>query len=200
MVHEVFGRGNEFARKITYRVTKTNSTELINEFRNSYYPRIVVTVDMLLGIDVKPVEVIVFMRSVKSRVLFEQIIGLGCLTISDEAFGAVTPDAYRKTRYVVVDAVGVTEQLDIEASPPALSELRVWKGVFCGSLALFVIGWTRRWLTPALADLQIVGRINIVVPPVRRFLFSENDSGNTGVIRQRHDKNELLTQHFRSHA
>ncbi|MBV6416870.1 MAG: hypothetical protein CMLOHMNK_01488 [Steroidobacteraceae bacterium] len=74
ILREEFGRGNEFAQKITYRTTGTKPEELIKAFRTSYYPRIAVTVDMIAtGTDIKPVEIVVFMRSVKSRSFFEQM-------------------------------------------------------------------------------------------------------------------------------
>ena len=68
ILREEFGKGNEFAQKITYRTTGVTPKELIKAFRNSYHPRIAVTVDMIAtGTDIKPVEIVVFMRAVKSR-------------------------------------------------------------------------------------------------------------------------------------
>ena len=61
------------------------------------------------GTDIKPVEVIFFMRNVRSRSFFEQMKGRGVRTISSTDFNAVTPDASNKDRFVIVDAVGVTE-------------------------------------------------------------------------------------------
>jgi type I restriction enzyme R subunit len=76
ILREEFGRGNEFAQKITYRTTGANPEQLIKDFRTAYYPRIAVTVDMIAtGTDIKPVEIVVFMRSVKSRSFFEQMKG-----------------------------------------------------------------------------------------------------------------------------
>ncbi|MEI2679652.1 MAG: helicase-related protein [Burkholderiaceae bacterium] len=78
ILREEFGRGNEFAQKITYRTTGAKPEDLIKAFRTSYYPRIAVTVDMIAtGTDIKPVEIVVFMRSVKSRSFFEQMKGRG---------------------------------------------------------------------------------------------------------------------------
>lgn len=72
IVREEFGRGNEFCQKITYRTTGAKPEDLIAAFRNSYYPRIVVTVDMIAtGTDIKPLEIVMFMRAVKSRSYFE---------------------------------------------------------------------------------------------------------------------------------
>ena len=97
-------------QKITYRTTGARPEDLITQFRNSFNPRIVVTVDMIAtGTDIKPVEVVFFMRNVRSRNFFEQMKGRGVRTISATDFNAVTPDAGGKDRFVIVDAVGVTE-------------------------------------------------------------------------------------------
>ena len=111
VVREEFGRGNEFAVKITYRTTGVKPETLIQEFRNSYNPRIAVTVDMIAtGTDIRPVECVFFMRDVKSRVLFEQMKGRGARVISETDLQGVTKDTRCKTQFVVVDAVGVTER------------------------------------------------------------------------------------------
>ena len=110
MVRQEFDKGNDFCQKITYRTTGVKPEDLITSFRNSYNPRIAVTVDMIAtGTDIKPVEVVVFMRNVRSRNFFEQMKGRGVRTISSTDFKAVTPDALNKDRFVIVDAVGVTE-------------------------------------------------------------------------------------------
>ena len=91
----------------------------MQQFRNSMYPRIVVTVDMIAtGTDVKPLECLVFMRSVKSRTYFEQMIGRGVRVIDDTDFQAVTDDAKSKDRFIVVDAVGVTDTSLVERLDP----------------------------------------------------------------------------------
>ena len=110
IVREVFGKGNQFATKITYRTRDGKPEDLLQAFRNSMYPRIVVTVDMIAtGTDVKPLECLVFMRSVKSRTYFEQMLGRGVRVIDDTDFQSVTDDAKRKDRFIVVDAVGVMD-------------------------------------------------------------------------------------------
>jgi type I restriction enzyme R subunit len=110
MVREVFGKGNQFATKITYRTRDGKPEDLLQAFRNSMYPRIVVTVDMIAtGTDVKPLECLVFMRSVRSRTYFEQMIGRGVRIIDSTTFQSVTDDAKSKDRFVVVDAVGVMD-------------------------------------------------------------------------------------------
>ncbi len=109
-VREEFNKSNDFCRKITYKTTGASPETLLTSFRNSYHPRIVVTVDMIAtGTDIKPVEVVFFMRNVQSRSFFEQMKGRGVRTISATDFNAVTPDAANKDRFVIVDAVGVTE-------------------------------------------------------------------------------------------
>ncbi len=110
IVREVFDKGNDFCQKITYKTTGVTAEELLSRFRISYDPRIVVTVDMIAtGTDIKPVEIVFFMRNVRSRGFFEQMKGRGVRTISSTDFEAVTPDAKDKLRFVIVDAVGVTE-------------------------------------------------------------------------------------------
>ena len=110
IVREVFDKGNDFCQKITYKTTGVTAEELLSRFRNSYDPRIVVTVDMIAtGTDIKPVEIVFFMRNVRSRSFFEQMKGRGVRTISTTDFEGVTPDAKNKLRFVIVDAVGVTE-------------------------------------------------------------------------------------------
>jgi type I restriction enzyme R subunit len=118
IIRDEFGRGNDFCTKITYKTTGKPSAVLIQEFRNSYQPRIAVTVDMIAtGTDIKPVEIVMFMRAVKSRVLFEQMKGRGVRVIDPTELQAVTPDAVRKTHFVIVDCVGVTESAIGETHP-----------------------------------------------------------------------------------
>ena len=110
IVRDEFGRGNDFCQKITYKVTGADPRDLLQAFRNSYNPRIVVTVDMIAtGTDIKPVEIVMFMRAVKSRVLFEQMKGRGVRVIDANDLKGVTPDADTKTHFVIVDCVGITE-------------------------------------------------------------------------------------------
>ena len=114
-VREVFGKGNDFAAKITYNAR--NAKEQLQALRTSPSLRIAVTVDMIAtGTDVKPLECVFFMRDVRSAQYFEQMKGRGARTIADADFQSVTPDAQTKTRFVIVDAVGVTEHDFVE--PP----------------------------------------------------------------------------------
>ena len=118
IIREEFGKGNDFCKKITYRTTGEKPEDLIQSFRNSYNPRIAVTVDMVsTGTDIKPLECLLFMRNVKSRVYFEQMKGRGTRVISSTDLRAVTSDAYNKTHYVIVDAIGVCEEDKTDSRP-----------------------------------------------------------------------------------
>jgi type I restriction enzyme R subunit len=115
IAREEFGKGNDFCQKITYKVTGAKPEDLIAAFRNSYNPRIAVTVDMIAtGTDVKPLEILLFMRQVQSRGLFEQMLGRGTRVISATDLQAVTPDAGEKTRFVLIDAVGVVDHPKVD--------------------------------------------------------------------------------------
>lgn len=117
IVRDEFGKGNEFCQKITYRTTGRKPEDLIAEFRRSYFPRIAVTVDMIAtGTDIKPLEIVFFMRSVKSRLFFEQMKGRGVRVISATDFQIVTPDG-TKDHFVIVDAVGVCEACKTDTKP-----------------------------------------------------------------------------------
>jgi len=118
IVREVFGRGNDFAKKITYKTDGADPEQLIRQFRTDYNPRIAVTVDMIAtGTDVKPLEVLIFLRDVKSALYFEQMKGRGARTITPTQLRQVTPDAEEKTRFVLVDATGVTESMKHVSQP-----------------------------------------------------------------------------------
>jgi len=118
IVREEFGKGNEFCKKITYKTTGDKPENLIASFRNSYNPRIAVSVDMIsTGTDIRPLECLLFMRDVKSRVYFEQMKGRGTRVISSTDLKAVTPDTEHKTHFIIVDAVGVTESDKTESRP-----------------------------------------------------------------------------------
>lgn len=114
IVREEFGEGNEFCRKITYSADKPET--VLSNFRNSYYPRIAVTVDMIAtGTDVKPIECLIFMRDVRSKNYFEQMKGRGTRTLGKDDLQKVTPSATEaKDHFVIVDAVGVTKSKKTE--------------------------------------------------------------------------------------
>lgn len=108
---EVFGHTGEndpFVQKITYSAGDSN--ELIRHFRNDKEFRIAVTCTLVAtGTDVKPLEVVMFMRDVQSLPLYVQMKGRGVRTIGDEQLRNVTPNAFSKDCFYLVDAVGVTE-------------------------------------------------------------------------------------------
>jgi len=142
IIREEFGRGNDFCQKITYKSgvvripvkrklpdgTEVDDYEYksggitaeqrLSDFRNSYNPRIAVTVDMIAtGTDVRPLEVVLFLRDVKSRNLFEQMKGRGARIVKPDELRGVTPDATAKTHFVIVDAVGVCESELVDTHP-----------------------------------------------------------------------------------
>jgi type I restriction enzyme R subunit len=118
IIREEFGKGNDFCKKITYRTTGEKTEDLIASFRNSYNPRIAVTVDMIsTGTDIRPLECLLFMRDVRSNVYFEQMKGRGTRTISSTDLKAVTPGTESKTHFVIVDAVGVCESDKTDSRP-----------------------------------------------------------------------------------
>jgi type I restriction enzyme, R subunit len=118
MVRLEFGKGNDFCQKITYRTTGDKPENLLAAFRNSYEPRIVVTVDMIAtGTDIKPLEIVMFLRAVKSRTYFEQMKGRGVRVINPTDLQQVTPDATSKSHFVLVDCVGISTEEMIDQPP-----------------------------------------------------------------------------------
>jgi len=136
-VREEFGEGNQFCKKITYKIEE-DPKSVLAQFRNDYYPRIAVTVDMIAtGTDVKPLECLLFMRDVKSRNYFEQMKGRGTRTLDADSLKKVTPSATSaKTHYVIVDAIGVTKSLKTASQPlitkPGVSLKNLAMGVMMG--------------------------------------------------------------------
>lgn len=116
IVREEFGEGNDFCKKITYNVKNEDPEYILQQFRTSYYPRIAVTVDMIAtGTDVKPIEVLIFMRDVRSRNYFQQMIGRGTRSFSKDELVKVTPSAkINKERFYIIDAVGVFKSVKVD--------------------------------------------------------------------------------------
>ena len=137
IVREEFGEGNDFCQKITYSAEKPES--VLSSFRNSYYPRIAVTVDMIAtGTDVKPIECLVFMRDVRSKNYFEQMKGRGTRVLSKDDLQKVTPSATgNKDHFVIVDAVGVTKSKKSDTRPlerkPSVSMKELMMNVALGA-------------------------------------------------------------------
>jgi type I restriction enzyme R subunit len=117
IVREVYGQGNAFCRKVTY--TAEDPDSILASFRNDYHPRIAVTVDMIAtGTDVKPLEVLLFMRDVRSRNYYEQMKGRGTRSLSFDDLRRVSNSAdSAKTRFVLIDAVGVERSLKTDSRP-----------------------------------------------------------------------------------
>lgn len=98
IVREEFGRGNDFCKRITYGTTSEKADELIKRFRNNYDPRVAVTVDVIsTGTDIRPLECLIFLRDVHSRVYFDQMKGRGTRTMQPSDLQLVTEDAPAKT-------------------------------------------------------------------------------------------------------
>ena len=120
---EVFGRGDDFAKKITYttRQAGEDPEQLIRDFRTSPRLRVAVTVDMIAtGTDVRALECVIFLRDVSSPILFEQMKGRGARTIDPTELQAVTPEAdetVRKSSFLLIDAVGVTDHPKNDSKP-----------------------------------------------------------------------------------
>ncbi|WP_116125842.1 DEAD/DEAH box helicase family protein [Lewinella sp. IMCC34183] len=117
-VREEFGQGNDFCKKVTYK-SDEDPKSVLNQFRNSWNPRVAVTVDMIAtGTDVKPLEVLLFLRDVKSSNYFEQMKGRGTRTIDFDALRDVSGTAkHAKTHFVIIDAVGATESKKTVSRP-----------------------------------------------------------------------------------
>ena len=117
IIREEFDEGNDFCKKVTYKAEE-DPKSVLNRFRNSYYPRIAVTVDMIAtGTDVKPLEVLLFMRDVRSINYFEQMKGRGTRTINNDSLQLVSKTAKSKTHFVIVDAVGATKSKKTDSRP-----------------------------------------------------------------------------------
>lgn len=118
VVREEFGEENKFCKKITYR-SEEDPKSVLSDFRNSYHPRIAVTVDMIAtGTDIRPLEVLVFMRDVKSKSYYEQMKGRGTRTLGIEELRKVSKTAkYAKDHFVIIDAIGVESSQKTDSRP-----------------------------------------------------------------------------------
>lgn len=138
MVREVYGQGNAFCKKVTYRAEEDADTVLAS-FRNDYHPRVAVTVDMIAtGTDVRPLEVLLFMRDVRSKGYYEQMKGRGVRSLDADSLQRVSGSAEgAKTRFVLIDAVGVEKSCKTESRPlekkPGLPLKDLLQGVAMGS-------------------------------------------------------------------
>lgn len=107
---EIFCEGNDFCKKITY-TSEENEQSLLYSYRSEYNPRMAVTVSKIAtGTDVKAIEILIFMRDIKSENYYEQMLGRARRTLGKEELIQSSPSArFPKLGYVIVDAVGVTK-------------------------------------------------------------------------------------------
>ena len=176
IVREEFGEGNEFCKKITY--SAENPESVLSSFRNDYYPRIAVTVDMIAtGTDVKPIECLIFMRDVRSKNYFEQMKGRGTRTLSRDDLQKVTPSATEnKDHFVIVDAVGVTKSKKSETRTlerkPSVSMKELLRNVSLGDK-------TEDTLTSLASRLV---RLNSQMTPTERKEFADTVGVSAGKL------------------
>lgn len=118
IAREVYDQGNAFCKKVTYR-SEEDPDSVLSAFRNDYHPRIAVTVDMIAtGTDVKPLEVLLFMRDVRSKGYYEQMKGRGVRSLDADGLKKVSASAEgAKSRFVLIDAVGVEQSCKTESRP-----------------------------------------------------------------------------------
>ncbi len=138
ITRQEFAEENKFCKKITYR-SEEDPKSVLQQFRNSYYPRIAVTVDMIAtGTDIRPLEVLLFMRDVKSRTYYEQMKGRGTRTCSLEELKATGTPAAKMTKdhFVIIDAIGVEKSQKTDSRPlekkPGMSLKEVLEGIHLG--------------------------------------------------------------------
>jgi type I restriction enzyme, R subunit len=138
ILREVYGQGNAFCKKVTYRAEE-DTDSILSAFRNDYNPRIAVTVDMIAtGTDVKPLEVLLFMRDVRSKGYYEQMKGRGVRSLDADSLKRVSGSAEgAKSRFVLIDAVGVEKSCKTESRPlekrPGVPLKDLLQGVAMGS-------------------------------------------------------------------
>lgn len=138
ILREVYGQGNAFCKKVTYKAEDDPDSTLAS-FRNDYNPRIAVTVDMIAtGTDVKPLEVLLFMRDVRSKGYYEQMKGRGVRSLDADGLKRVSNSADgAKTRFALIDAVGVEKSLKTDSRPlekkPGVLLKDLLQGVAMGS-------------------------------------------------------------------
>lgn len=148
VVQELFGCAPDdpFVQKITY--TAPNVAERIKQFRLSPELRVVSTVTMLsTGADNQGIELLVFLTDVHSSVLYQQMLGRGVRTISDDHLRQLTPNATHKDCCIVIDAVGVSEhqhylpRIDLTKREPVPSLEFLFKELSCGVLTDNNLSW-----------------------------------------------------------
>lgn len=187
IVREEFNEENKFCKKITYRSAEDPKT-VLSQFRNGYYPRVAVTVDMIAtGTDIRPLEVLLFMRDVKSKSYYEQMKGRGTRTCSVEELKLKgTPSAkYSKDHFVIIDAIGVESSQKTDSRPlekkPGMSLKDVLQNVAMGN--------TQEEILTTLANRLI--RLDRQINETEKTKFAEQAQGHT----INHVVKELLNAH-----
>lgn len=182
IVREEFDERSDFCKKITYQ-SKEDPKTILSQFRNDYYPRVAVTVDMIAtGTDIRPLEVLLFMRDVKSRSYYEQMKGRGTRTCSLEELKAKgTPSAkYAKDHFVIIDAIGVEQSQKTDSRPlekaPSVSLKEV--------LQRIAVGDRSEEMMSTLANRLL--RLDKQINDYEKQLFEEksNGKGISEVVRQ----------------
>ncbi len=175
IIREEFAEENKFCKKITYKSEEDPKT-VLSQFRNDYYPRIAVTVDMIAtGTDIRPLEVLVFMRDVKSRSYYEQMKGRGTRTCSLEQLKATgTPSAkFTKDHFVIIDAIGVETSQKTDSRPlekkPGMSMKDLLQNVAMGN--------TQEDILSTLANRLI--RLDKLINEKEKTNFAEQANGHT---------------------
>ena len=175
IVREEFAEQNKFCKKITYR-SEEDPKSILQQFRNSYYPRVAVTVDMIAtGTDIRPLEVLLFMRDVKSRSYYEQMKGRGTRTCSiEELKSSGTPAAkFTKDHFVIIDAIGVEKSQKTDSRPlekkPGMSLKEVIESVHMGN--------TDEAMLTTLANRLI--RLDKQINEKEKMAFAEKAEGQT---------------------
>ncbi len=175
IVREEFAEENKFCKKITYK-SEEDPKSVLSQFRNDYYPRIAVTVDMIAtGTDIRPLEVLVFMRDVKSRSYYEQMKGRGTRTCSLEQLRATgTPSAkFTKDHFVIIDAIGVESSQKTDSRPlekkPGMSLKDLLQNVAMGN--------TDEEILSTLANRLI--RLDKQINEKEKTIFAEQANGYT---------------------
>jgi type I restriction enzyme R subunit len=175
IVREEFDEENKFCKKITYKSDEDPKT-ILSQFRNDYYPRIAVTVDMIAtGTDIRPLEVLVFMRDVKSRSYYEQMKGRGTRTCTLEQLRATgTPSAkFTKDHFVIIDAIGVESSQKTDSRPlekkPGMSLKDLLQSVAMGN--------TQEEILTTLANRLI--RLDKQISEKEKMNFAEQANGQT---------------------
>ncbi|MFD4635570.1 DEAD/DEAH box helicase family protein [Streptomyces sp. NPDC058284] len=106
-IQEVFGRGDDFCQKITMR--RDDPGQLLRDFRTTPQFRIAVVVDIMSGpTDMRAVECVLFLRDVRSAAYYERLLAQGAQRIAPADLRTVTPGAFAKTQFVVIDAAGTS--------------------------------------------------------------------------------------------